>query len=94
MQRKFAVLVTLITVFLLTLSSSAFAASWYAGVQKSGSSYIGIAAQIQTPTSLPNLGDSGESGWVTNAEYNSNGAVGQWVQTGISYYDGYSGFKT
>lgn len=86
-------LVFLLIVLLLVPASSTYAASWYAGVNKPGSTYMGIQAKIKTPTSLPALGDSGESCWVTNVRTNSSG-VREWVQTGIRYYNGYAGFRT
>lgn len=87
MKKKLLSITILCIIFTLVSSTSIFASSWYAGAIKSGSQK-GIAAQIKTPSSLPTLGGSGESCWVTNI-YNGN-----WVQTGMRYYSGYSGFKT
>ena len=88
---KASVYISIIMV-LIMLPQSVFAASWYAGTNKSGSQ-TGIAAQIKTPTKLPTLGSSGESCWVSNV-YTPSGGTKTWVQTGIRYYSGYSGFKT
>lgn len=73
------------------VSVTANAASWYAGTAKWGS-YFGIHAKIRTPTVLPKLGSSGESCWVTNVY--DTGSTLDWIQTGIRYYSGYSGFRT
>lgn len=90
MKKKLSILFSLAIVGLMAFSSSSsFAASWYAGVTKSGYTYNGVAVQIKTPASLPKLGSSGESVWASNRS-----SSGDWVQTGIRYYSGYSGFKT
>lgn len=44
---------------------------------------------INERLSLPSLGDSGESAWVSNITSTTD-----WIQTGIRYYSGYSGFRT
>lgn len=74
----------------LCLSVTANAASWYAGTAKWGD-YFGIQANIKTPTALPKLGSSGESCWVSNV-YDTGSTI-DWIQTGIRYYSGYSGFR-
>ncbi|MFI2855826.1 hypothetical protein ACH6EH_01655 [Paenibacillus sp. JSM ZJ436] len=89
MMKNLSVFLVVAVVGLISFSSNIFAASWYAGVTKSGYTYNGVAAQIKTPTSLPTLGSSGESAWVSNLS-----SSGDWVQTGIRYYSGYTGFKT
>lgn len=52
----------------------------YAGVYTG--SYTGISANIQMPTSYPNVSDSGESVWVSTSADNN----GKWVQTGARYF--------
>ncbi|KOY13066.1 hypothetical protein [Paenibacillus xylanivorans] len=90
MAKKMTVLFSFFFAFILIVgSSSANADSWYAGVTKPGSTYLGMYAYITTPTSLPSLGDSGESAWVSNVT-----STRDWIQTGIRYYSGYSGFRT
>ncbi|MGM1020160.1 MAG: hypothetical protein ACQEXV_06340 [Bacillota bacterium] len=90
MTKKWVSLFSVIcTVFLLFGSSSIYAESYYAGVNKYGSQYLGMTATITTPGKLPTLGTSGESAWVTNVTPNRD-----WIQTGIRYYSGYPGFTT
>lgn len=61
----------------------------YAGIMVGGSNQ-GISAKITTPSSLPDVSDSGESVWVSS-NVDSNG---EWIQTGARYYSSYSDFKT
>lgn len=91
MKRKafISLVITAVILFAMLPMTRASALSIYAGVTKSGYTYKGVAAKIKTPTSLPKLGDSGESCWVSNFASN-----GDWIQTGFRYYSGYSGFKT
>lgn len=90
MAKKKTILLSFFGVFLLFIgSSSTYADSWYAGVTKPGSTYAGMYAYITTPASLPSLGSSGESAWVSNVT-----STRDWIQTGIRYYSGYSGFRT
>ena len=84
------VLSLLVVVSVVGTPLTANAASWYAGAAKWGE-YFGISATIKTPSSFPKLGSSGESCWVSNVY--DNGTTTDWIQTGIRYYSGYSGFK-
>lgn len=61
----------------------------YAGIYLGGS-YQGISAKITTPSSLPDVSDSGESVWVSS-NVDSNG---EWIQTGARYYSSFNNFKT
>lgn len=61
----------------------------YAGFVKGGSNK-GLYATITTPSSLPNVSDSGESAWVSTS-VDSNG---EWIQTGAYYYSSFGAFKT
>lgn len=65
-KAKILTFLVIFSIVNITMVSNVFAASYYAGTYKSGSNK-GIAAKIKTPASLPKLGSSGESCWVTNA---------------------------
>ena len=61
----------------------------YAGFTNNNSNK-GVYATITTPSSLPNVSDSGESVWVST----SIDTNGEWIQTGARYYSSYTNFKT
>lgn len=84
-----SVIICIIVLSFSTIPAFADTGNWYAGTYKGEYTYYGISAYIKTPSSLPSLGDSGESCWVSAAETD-----GDWIQSGLRYYSGYSGFKT
>lgn len=70
-------------------SQSAYSSDYhgYAGIHPSGSNQ-GISATIKTPSSFPDVSDSGESVWVST-DANSDG---EWIQAGTRYYYWYTSF--
>lgn len=62
----------------------------YAGFVTATASYKGVYATITTPTSLPNVSDSGESAWVSTSKDSNE----KWIQTGANYSSSFTAFKT